>query len=116
MSVEAATTPEAPPEPASGLDVGDEVWVLYWRPDPYLDGTDRGQWDWADGRVISSGRRVCYEIAGGLPPSLGGDGDAPRGSLLRFALPEDVYATREDADRACRTRKPRSNRPTHTGV
>ena len=100
---------EIPPGPASltSDDVGEWIWVLFWRTNIFPDGTDRGSWDFAYGRVIGVGKRICYELGSQLSPRLGGDEEATPGSLLRFVSPEFVFESREAAVKAAGLMKPK---------
>ena len=107
-TIEAGSEAETPP---TILDpgTGDDVFVVYWRPNVLLDGRDAGNWDVADGRVVAAGHgRIYLELNNpSLPAWFGGDREAPPGSSHRFADPSDCYATIGDARAASRSRPPK---------
>lgn len=100
-----AATPSAPFRP----DVGDDVWVVFWREFRMPDQSDRGNWDSLPAQVISrsaDGTRVCVQVGPNTPSTLcNSDGrESPPGSLLRFPDPADLYADRESATEAAKSR------------
>ena len=101
-----ADFPDAPAPP----DVGDVVYVLFWKTNRSINpGSPPGEWDTLAGRVVSVGRnRVVYEPTSVSVPVEWGNVDpfyTPTGSTLRFADHKDVFTSTEEAtaDAAVRT-------------
>ena len=99
--------PKEPKDAPPPYDVGDSVWVVYWRPFALLGQPDNGAWDRATARVVSVGRdTVCLALdAPSLPAWLDRDGEPAPGNP-RFATRGAVFPTAEAADEAIRAKPP----------
>ena len=89
------------PEP---LDVGDWVWVVYWRPWPMGGDKFNGSWESAQTRVVALARSglVCHEVSNsGVAPD---DASQPE-SFLRWTVPNRIFRTSDAAQEARRTLK-----------
>lgn len=95
-----------PPEFLSPPDVGDTVWVVFWRPTATVYQPKAGVWDTVPGTLVSAGaRKVCYELSNpSLPAHFGGDG--VHGSPLRFVPPDRVFRDRDAATEAAKLLPP----------
>jgi hypothetical protein len=88
----------APPATISP-DVGDVVFVGYWRPFPLPGRDDNGQWEFAGVRVVSAGlTTACVEVDN---PSVMA-GSSPAGSSLRFVELTRLFASRDEIETAVR--------------
>ena len=85
------------PVPFLDPDIGDWVFALFWHPYPMPGNDKNGYWDTVPGRVISVGKTVCYEVSCTTPPAFGGDDVTFDRSPIRFAAPDRVFKSTEDA-------------------
>jgi hypothetical protein len=86
-------------------DVGDWVFVVFWRPTPMPDDKKAGVWDTLHGRVVSVGANgvVCYETASRCL-----DDESSTGSGLRFTRLSDAFLTLDAATEAANKRPKKS--------
>lgn len=81
------------------LDVGDVVFVAYWRSFALPGLETNGSWEFATARVVSAGlTAACVEVDN---PSAMSDSGAS-GSCLRFAPIARVFTDRIEVETACR--------------
>lgn len=97
-TTEVLPLPEKAAEPTP-LDVGDWVWVLYWRSFPMSGNAANGTWETSPTRVVSIGRSgtVCHEV--GNFSTATDDAGNPE-SYLRFTPADRVFRTPEEANEA----------------
>jgi hypothetical protein len=96
------------PEPLVSPRPGQWVGLAFWRSHVLPNGTDAGRWDAVELRVVSAGPDcVVCDLYGTASPE-----DRPPPSNLHYAVPGDVYETREAAAAAGALRSP----PRNSGV
>lgn len=98
--VEVIAPPPAPLPP----DVGDDVWLVFWRAFKMPDQSDRGSWDILPAVVISVGRKICVEVSPNTPTSVGNADGRESFGLLRFPAATDLYPDRKAAEEAAKSR------------
>lgn len=89
--------------PDTQYDVGDTVWLLFWRAFPMPGQPNNGTWDTVSASVIGVGRsgRVCVEVYNqGVATS---DAASPT-STLRYVPADRVFPSSTLAAEAARTR------------
>ncbi len=98
-------SPPTPSTPAP-LDVGEMVWVVFWRSFPIPGNTGNGTWEVSTGNVISAGKFICVLLTGSLPAWMGGAWEAPAMESPRFVHPDRVFRTQEEAQNVASSLKP----------
>lgn len=84
--------PPTIPQPIQDPDVGDWVYLVFWRPFPMPGNDKNGSWQAYPVRVVIGGKkRICVEVTSSFPSHLGGDEEALAGSPHRFVDPQYVY-------------------------